>query len=421
MRLTLDWDSEEIKETHFPAVQAREPAEATESQSRIGGFLASNDPEALSEQSDQVELWQSSGGEGYHYIEYGLSHGLTRNQQLRRVFGGDETRINMDAERISNGSQFVNVLYHMKGIQPGEQKPYQTGERAQLLSRSGFDASGTVDTKDEETGQVDYQTLLSALADHPDFNSRADVIRRVQRRDSVNVTTRPSARGYDIAEGRRSPTAAEAKALRDYAQSREIGHYSDAVDTTEGIPAELAEKPTRTTVHEYFEIPQFEFDTEEFDPENTESEWYSSNLRTGTYSDEVDEMTVKQVHDRIANRITSDILVPEPSGHDMGLDEISRFDRAISLERDRHMDIDEKARYRRVFVENQPAGGTDPETVMQDMDPFSDSADVVTWEYIVYNDNNNVWWLARGVLDVSEGVRNPIDRSRIVADTNGWL
>lgn len=412
MRLTLDWDSEEIKDTHLPAVDARQPADATDAQTRIAGFLEDADPDALTEQSDKVELWQSSGGEGYHYIEYDLNIGLERQRQLRQIYGDDQTRISLDGERIQNGSPFVNVMYHMKGIKPGEHKPYETGQRARLLVREGYDEQP--ETKDPETGRVDYAQLLEALADHPDFDSRADVMRRVQRRDSVDVTTRASARGYDIAKGRRSATRAEAKALRDYAQSRDLGHYGDGDGSQ---PAELAAKPSRTTFHEYFEVPEIDFDS---DYGEGDSDWLPANLRTGTFSNNVDEMTLKQVHDRLADTLT-DVL--SPGGGDLGEINISRFDHAISLERDRPIDRDEVARYRGVFTDNQPGRGADPMDALSESDVFSADSEGLVWELIVYTeDYGGVWWLARGVLDMSDGkIDNPLSRSTIVADTEGWL
>lgn len=417
MRLTLDWDSEEIKDTHLPAVAEREPADASEAQTRISAFLEDADPDAATQQSDQLELWQSSGGEGYHYLEYDLDLDLTRIRQLRQIYGDDQTRISLDGTRIQEGSPYVSVLYHMKEIKPREHKPYSTDKRAELLVREGFDESTTVETKDDETGRLRYDRILEALADHPDFGNRAALIRRLQRRDSVNVTTEPAKRGYDIAKGRRSPTRAEAKALSDYASSREIGHYSDG--TTEQ-PAELAAKPSRTTFHEYFEVPEIDFDTP---PGEGESEWLPANLRTGTWSDEIDETTLKQVHDRIAEQLTDTL---SPKGGIDGLEgfTLDRFDYAISLERDRPIDRDETARFRRVFVENQPFGGsTQPLDALEYADFYDAEESGICWELIVYNeDYKGTWWIARGVLDVSDGdVTAPVARSKITADTQNFL
>ena len=431
MRLTLDWDSEEIKDIHLPAVMSGTPAGTTEKQERISNYVEGADPDALADSSDKLELWQSSGGEGYHYIEYDRNLSLERSRQVRTSYGDDQMRISMDGDRIANGSPFVGVLYHMKGIKPGEQKPYETGQRAELLVREGFDGSDTADTKDTETGRIDYGALTEALAEHSDFTSRAALFRKVQSRPSVDVSTDPSKRGYDIVNGRRKPTVNEAKALRDYAQSRDIGHYGtdDA-----GTPAELAAKPSRTTFHEYFTMPEFDLDANDFgegDPSEWDSEKYPVNIRTGTYSDQIDEMTLKQVHDRIAEQIANDTLLPGfeqqrdgatvwkgPDPNNWG-----RWNRMISLERDRPIDADEVARYRRVAVDNQPSGGSDIMDVLPDADPFAPDSDALCWEVIVYTeDYGGVWWVARGILDVAEhGVKQPIGHSTIVADTEGFL
>lgn len=138
-------------------------------------------------------------------------------------------------------------------------------------------------------------------------------------------------------------------------------------------------------------------------------------------------MTLKQIHDEIADRML-EILSPgatidtDEGRRYMGLD-LSRWSRAISLERDRPMDKDEVARYRRVFFENQPSGGRPvPEAVEAAGDPFGEDEQIISWEMIVYTeDYGGIWWLARGILDISDGYGNPVADSQIVADTNRWL
>lgn len=431
MRVALDWDSEELKEMHLPAVRERQPA--NENQQRIQSFI---DTDAA---SDQYELWTSSshghGGEdepdGYHYVEYGGAANLGESYQLRAAYGDDRLRQTLDKKRQAWGSPFVGVLYHLKGIKPSESKPYATSRRAQLLRREGFDSDEQ--TKDEN-GRIDYPTLIELLADDDDFASRAALFRRVQERDSVTIGTEARKRGYDIAKGRRDPTPEEAAALRDYARSRSLGHYGDGAA---GVPEGIADRPQRLTFHEYFEMPEFELDTQSFGQDDDESEWYPANVRTGRYAtgdDPVDEMTIKQVHDRIASDAV-DILSPgayDDDGDYHGVD-LERWDRAISLERNRPLDRDEMAYYRREWHENQI--GTPEETVRKKIDrsglgdPFGD--DSIHWEIIVLDGEDALkssgelrpWWVARGVLDGSDpdARRNPIRNSTIVCDTEGFL
>lgn len=429
MRLTLDWDSVPIKEMHLPAVRQRQPA--NEDQKRLADFADTG-----TNAGDKWELWRSSNhgngdeddGDGWHYVEYGLDGDLGDNRRLRRAYGDDALRVSLDGKRIAWGSPFPQVLYHMKNIEPGEHKPYSTPNRAKLVQRNGFDGDGA-DTKNED-GTVDYPELVERLVDHPDFGSRAALFRRVQQRGSVTVTTEPTKRGYDVAKGRRDPTAAEAKALRDYAQSRSIGHYGGS----DGKPEELAEMDSRTVFHEYWEMPEFELGTNDFGDGDSESEWYPANFRTGTYGG-VDEVTVKQIHDRVVDTFRS-ILSPSSSTgeeeHGFHGYDVSRFDYAISLERDRPLDPDEYARYRRVWHNNQPGRSRDDVDKALDrrgVDAFG--PDSVHWEVIIYegedalqsSGSTSYWWIARGVLDASDpdAVRNPVKNSAVVSDTRGFL
>lgn len=426
MRLTLDWDAEELRDLHLPAVRSRQPAR--ENQRKLAGFA--DDTEA-----GAFELWTSSnhgndGSDGYHYIEYDTGASLEDTRRLRKAYGDDALRVALDGKRLSWGSPFPSVMYHIKNIKPGEHHPYETQNRAELLQRTGFDGE-TVETKGPD-GNLNYPAIIKALADHEDFGSRAALFRRIQQRGSVDVTTDPSKRGYDLVNGRREPTRGEQKALRDYAESRDLGHYGDG--SGYGEPEALASKPKRTVFHEYFEMPEIEFDAEDFgDPDaDSDSEWYPANIRTGTYGD-VAETTVKQAHDRLADRIL-DMLSPgvEHGGEWLGID-LSRYDYAISLERQRPIDRDEANQYRRNFYESQPSNGNDAERVQSKVsdtvDPFGESA--IVWEVIVYDGEDaleasgstDYWWILRGVLDAEDAhaVRSPLDQSTIIEDTMGFL
>lgn len=403
MRLTIDWDTEVLKEMHLDAVLSREPA--GEDQRRLAEF-----GEGGREHSDKWELWASSthgqGDEdGYHYVEYDLPGTLEDIRNLRQTFGDDKLRMSLDGDRIRVGSPYPQVLYHLKGIKPGEYRPYDTGDRAELLRRE-WPVEEAVEIKNED-GTLNYAKITEELVEHPDFQSRAALFRRIQQRGSVDVDTQPRKRGYDVAKGRREPTRAESKALRDYAEARDIGHYGEP-----GVPDELQQKPNRSVFHEFFQVP----DLEDFDVEPGESEWQPANVRTGTYGS-VDEHTLKQAHDDIASYLIG-LLSPGPLN-------LNRLSDAISLERERPLDRDEKARYRRVFWQNQP--GTSESRVQglvsrdDHGDPYRGST--VLWEIIVYEEEySGVWWVARGVLDADRySGRRAVPRSTIIADTEDFL
>lgn len=431
MRLHLDWDGEEIKDMHLPAVLERQPAH--ENQRRLADFV-----DTPADFSGKWELWQSSGGEGYHYVEYDLDVGLEDLRKLRNAYGDDKLRVSLDGDRMRWGSPYVGVLYHMKQIRPGEHKPYQTGLRANLLKRQGFGA----DLFQDDGNRLDYAKILRLLGKHEDFGSNAAVVRKLRTRKNVGGITDPAKRAYDIANARRKWVNGDSKneehraikkALRDYAEDRGLGHYSGGRSGERF--GELAKKPTRSTFHEYLEVPDVEFGTEDFGEGDSdeESEWYPANIRTGTYGDDVEEVTLKQMHDRIASELV-DVLSPgwyqdvDGQREWKGL-ELSRWDRAISLERDRPLDSDEVARYRQIFFDNQPGTPRDRVFDSLDVDPFGE--DSVVWECIVYDDEDafsgtsdtGYFWIVRGVVDATDpdAIQNPIANSTLVCDTQGWL
>lgn len=436
MRLTLDWDTEQLKETHLPRVRERNPY--TEEQARIGEFIGLGDAGG-----DQWELWESSSHgmdnkdeDGYHYVEHGLTHDLDSIRNVRQAFGDDATRIIADKDRTEWGSPYPQVLYHMKGIKPRELPPYETAHRAQLVERHGFGTSkeATDELLDAEGG-IDYPAVIERLTEHPDFSSRADLFRRIQQRRSVEVSTRASARAYDLVNERRKPTQAERKALRDYAMSRDLGHYVDGKSETPGSPIE--DLPTRTVFHESLpEIPDIELDAETFgDPdakEDGDSPALTAGLRTGSYGD-LSEAMLKEIHDRIAAELLS-VLSPGfwTDGDDgreyIGLD-LSRMSYPVSLERERPLDPDEKAMTLRNMMNSQPDHSRDwVERQLSDVgisptDIGGNDSEIIIWEVLVWEeDYAGYWWVARGVLDAEKhDVQDPIASSAIIADTRGWL
>lgn len=420
MRLTLDHDSEAIHELHYPDVKRR----VVEEQATLATFLASSD---LTFQG-RYERWRSSGGEGYHYVEPGLPPSVDELQQLRQDFGDDQLRISLDAERVAQGSPFYQVLYHLKSIRPTEQPPYRTGDRAVLLERDGFgpaydyDASDTIiKWREGDRYRLDYQAVLRQLRDHPDFGSAAAVYRHVVGRSSVELTTEPRKRAYDVLHGRRPPNAAEKKALRDYAMSRDLGHYQDGEATEPASPPDAPEHlPRRTTFHEYFSVPDLTGpDGTPFGADEGESTWLPANLRVGSYAGHT-EAELKAVLDRMAPTFI-DLLNP------MDAIDLNRLRDGISLERERWLDQDEVAVNRQTFFQNQPAQDEDPDgppptSPEQLRDAGVDPFDGVLWELIIYDEDYTTppWLVVRGVIPEGGGLERPLTNSYIVADTKGW-
>lgn len=451
MRLTLDWDSEALRQIHEPAVRQRSPH--TENQARIAQFIDADEAAG----GNKYELWQSSSHgfdnqNGYHYIEYNESGNLQRIRQLRTAYGDDALRVSLDALREDIGSPFQTVLYHLKNVTPSEYPPYSTNKRAELLTREGFDDTTAQERGVEPTkqdGEINYPELIKRLSQEEYFGSYGALYSQVQNRPSVDVDySKPRQRASAVANRKRTPGRGERQALRDYAKTRDIGHYGEeTVDQTqtETEPDALRNRPHRTTIHEYFEMPDIDFGSGDFgNPDSDdESEYFPVNIRTGRYrpsessiDDEslIDETTLKQIHDRIADEIT-DVLSPGvvPTGQDerQGVN-ISRWNKMISIERDRPLDKDEFARYRNTWHENQPNMSRDRIMALHQSAGIDDafSQNIVHFEVIVYDgddalESNDppIWWLVHGIVDASnpDNRRRPIYNSTLVADTRGFL
>jgi len=447
MRLTLDWDSDELKDIHQPAVRNREPF--TDSQTRIAQF-ADDDADAG---GNKYEIWQSAShgygdSNGYHYIEYNESGSLQRLRPLRTAYGDDKLRVSLDRLREEKGSPFNSVLYHVKGVRPGESKPYQTGKRASLQRREGFESiEAETDTdrdrqRTKTDGSINYAELAERLADHPDFGSRGALYEQVQGRDSVEVNySQPRKRAYQVISGSRDPGRYEKMALRDYALARDIGHYGDSPDPAEvEEPPALRDRTHRTTIHEYFEMPDIDFNEYDFGEPDTDSdsEYFPVNIRTGRYrpdmdTDALDELTIKQVHGRISDEI-ADILSPgiETADGFQGVS-VDRWREMISIEQDRPLDDDETARYRQIWHNNQPDMSRDRVMSLHQSAGIEDAfgPEIIHFEVIVYDGEDalqqdqdpDMWWLARGIIDGSDpdARRAPLRNSVLVADTRGFI
>lgn len=232
MRVTLDWDSEAIRNIHEEDALAR-----------VG--IAPGDQQTLNtDDARPAELWQSSGGEGYHFIEFGtdLSIGDT---SVRERLGDDRLRISLDTDRLREGSPFVQVLYHAKEITTRDRPPFDTDKRAIRLESFNVDR-GAAEYVDG--GRFAYEAAFGDVFNRRDHDNRARFMREIRgefdRFERGNRTlyaptgTDATKRGYELASGRRSPYPSERAAL--------LGLLYDGLDADEPDPGDLLDRLAET-------------------------------------------------------------------------------------------------------------------------------------------------------------------------------
>ena len=230
MRIALDWDGEDIREMHEDEALAHARGLG---QQRLG----TGD---LPEPPRPAELWRSSGGDGYHFIEFGGARGYRNALDLREEFGDDRLRISLDSDRLDEGSPFYSVLYNAKRISATDTPPFDTTERAALIDRFHA-ATGPVEFV--ANGRFDYASAFRGVLDAGGYDSRTELLRvlrerfdrfrRGSRTISAPTDTRASARAYDLINGRRTPHPAERAALvglvHEVVLSQEIPDFRDYI------------------------------------------------------------------------------------------------------------------------------------------------------------------------------------------------
>jgi hypothetical protein len=402
MRVTLDWDDAPALASNFnEAVRALvgdaglwdlaassngdliEPdglvragavadvEDAEDIQTALGDFdAARSDPEALADVADRLDL--DSLPNGSHFAGYGRELTVPGMFNLRGAFGDDGDRLTLDRNRWDRGSPHLQILFDRKYIDRHENPAntdedgptWQSGRPARWVAGSEvLDSSARL--KDPDSGRLDYQKVLEQLADHPDFDSRAAVMRRVQERGSVDVSTDPSKRGYDLANGRRPFTRNEQKALRDYAEDRSLGHYRDGrardMEYEDTLPEGTADRRRRCLI-EYVDIVWDQGGPEDRDP--GDDYFRELNVTTSTVNENNTNRQMKVTHDKAVQR-AMDALNPTSSKNGVTLthdrDRAANIDAAIgalpdgaggpsrnpdSLNwEDRRLDSDEVERY----------------------------------------------------------------------------
>jgi hypothetical protein len=498
MRVTLDWDKPEIRDLHLQ--DARDHAR----QAKISARFDAPRP---------TEYWQSSGGEGFHFIEYdAVGRSYNDALDLREELGDDKLRLSLDAARLRHGSPFFQVLYHMKGINPRQTPPFSTDKRASLIERRNA-AEGPVEfMRETEDGRrvLDYPAMFDALHVAAGHDTKADTMRAIRARFKVYRRgggrtvdapegTRASARAYDLANGRRTPYPAERAALvtlvstevlgeglpdwgrlwsdlaatdaysnprgddrtavlkavqeRAEAVDRHRPRFDPPTDTTPSQraydlkngrrpwhPAEmaalyelaveggtigedlLAPLPDRTTLHEYFSVPNLgEFDGDSFERDEGESEWEPVNIRVGWWGpptladlgerteDVPDMAALKAVEDELSSKVR-EILSP-------GTLDVNRTGDGISVEKRRPLDVDETIANRNTLRDKN------------DLPPsIDDPLDYIPVEMIWYEDGYGAEeWVLRGLIDpavakrmADTGTTQALQFEAVLKDTRGW-
>lgn len=498
MRVTLDWDKEEIRDLHLE--DARDHAR----QATIGGRFDAPRP---------TEFWQSSGGEGYHFIEYGaVGRDYNACLDLREELGDDKLRLSLDSARLRHGSPFFQVLYHMKGINPRQTPPFSTDKRAALIERRNA-AEGPVEfmTEDEDgTRVLDYPAMFRAIQLSAGHDTDAETMRTIRARFDVYrrnggrtvdapTGTKARQRAYDLVNGRRTPYPAERAAMVELISAEVLGEglpdwdrlwsdlaATDRYDNPRGDdrtavmraiqdradrvdryrprfdpptdtqpsaraydlkndrrpwhPAEmaalyelaveagiigedlLAPLPDRTTLHEFFSVPNLgDLTPQGFERDEGESEWEPVNVRAGWWGpptlaelgerteDRPDMEALKAVEDAVARKAL-DVLSP-------GTIDLSRTGDGLSVEKRRPLEVDETIANRNTLRDKN------------DVPPsIDDPLEYIPVEVIWYEDGyGGVEWVFRGLVDPEVAKRmadrdttQPLQFAAILKDSRGW-
>lgn len=343
MRLTLDWDTEEEAEEHFPKVNPEAAREAGFDVDQTG--LSAFD--GARSTANPWELRQSSLGTGYHYVEYGAAGSWGRITDLRSEYGDDQKRIRMDLMRRQRGSPFLQVLYSRKYMERWGWKP-ESGNAVKTLS--GVRHVPEPNRIKSESGRLDYNKIAQVLVSQ-EFGSQAALS------ESIGFA-RSTVGGW--VRGEHRPSEAARKKLRRRARSRGIGHYVDdgkggkSADELPNVEIEyfdVDEKDHRRTIVEYISVPWAEDESQlrgnvSEDDESTER---LLNVHTGTWNPNHETGQLKYVHDQIEEH-ARDVLSPANHGNDLPqlnldrINQITREDDSVNFE-DELLDPDETEFY----------------------------------------------------------------------------
>lgn len=386
MRLTLDWDDLDARQSNLSDVQARRTLEGP----------------------NPWQLRQSSGGDGFHYVEWDAASTWEASLQLRSEHGDDPKRVRMDMIRRARGSPFLQVLYDTKYMSRWGWQP-ETGNQVQVLDGTKYVPE---EQRIKRDGLLDYNKIARLLAADV-YGSQAALA------ESLGVAG-STVSGW--VRGEHGPSSGLQKKLRRRARSHGLGHFDpDADKSSERMGLEVAyvdpsEKEARRTIVEYLSVPWADDDETlkgnlDDDEESTER---TLNVHTGTFNPNHSDGQLKGIHDDVEAHVR-DVLSPDNRGTNLpSLSLDRRNNNAITREEDSVnfenalLDPDE-ARFYRANMAGNTAAGSKGLTV-------DDLARFPLFEVVLWDDEMvNIEWLVLGVWTGST-----VGEATIVADSRGW-
>jgi len=391
MRVTLDWDTTAEQQENLE--QARRAFDGK-----------------------PWELRRSSSGEGWHFIGYDGANdtgkGFENMMNLRDLWGDDPKRLRLDRKRWRNGSPFMQVLYSRKYMSrsdfPAEDGTgYSTGNVATVVEQNDAvkAAPESERVKDEDTGRLDYQKLLSLVRKETGLTQAevADKTRLKTYAKEDGGISRSTVSDYE--RGQRDVTASSLKRwLRRTARSRGIGHYSE---TPEGGQAAdevryIDDGDQRRTLVEYIDVPW------DWNIGDDDREYALLNTHTGSYNEAHSDRQLHAIHDDVTEHVMEALSPSNPkTGERLNLDSQnthfsvdgwSREPDSINYEKE-YLDPEESD----VYLSNLPP--TDVETATQPL------FEVILWD----EDMTEMIWHVLGVWTGSN-----VRQATILKDNQGW-
>jgi hypothetical protein len=273
-RLTLDWDDQAVYEQNMERVRDRSVAE----NQTLGSFVGESGSES---ETRPYELYQSSSGEGYHYVEYDAVDDWRGQLRLRQEYNDDAKRLGMDALRYGVGNPFVAALWNVKSLNQRrittvnpDVKPLfpEWRKRSHLVESVGISTPERVAewdrTRIKYGGEINYIKLVKLLVGRigpGHYESGAALGRDLANPDNgaegVLKTDAPRKTVSKWVTGERDPansTPEIRRALRRRARKHDLGHYENGEATEVEPPGEPFVGVTRRHYGESMVAPDFD-------------------------------------------------------------------------------------------------------------------------------------------------------------------
>lgn len=388
-----------------------------------------DDPQALEDNIDAArrafedkpwELRRSSSGNGWHFIGYeganDTRQGFESMMNLRETWGDDEKRRKLDRKRWAAGSPFMQVLYRRKYLDrrdfPDEDgSGYSTGLEAEVIEQNDAvkAAPEREKIKDEDTGRLDYQRMLTLVREETGLTQRevAEKTRlKTYRTEPGGGISRSTVSAYERGERR---VAAESlqRWLRRTARSRGIGHYAET--ESGGRAAEdvryIDDGQLRRVLVEYVDVP-WDWEIGEED-----REYALLNVHTGSYNEAHGDRQLHMIHEDVTNHVM-DCLSPEnpetgtrlnldPQNTHFSVDNWTREPDSVNYEAE-YLDPGEDE----VYIDNLPS------VSQTDYNPHEQPIfEVILWD----EDMTELLWQVLGVWSGSS-----VGDATILKDSRGW-